>query len=53
MARHFKIEAFPHSLNQTNPRYGEFVERASIREVLGLELPVASIDDVLQARVWD
>jgi hypothetical protein len=37
---------------QTDPRYGEFVERASIREVLGLELPVASIEDVLEAQIW-
>jgi len=64
MQEHFQVEAFPHSLNirsagsnlrvrfQTHPRYGEFVERASIREVLGLQLPVASIEDVLQAQVW-
>jgi hypothetical protein len=64
MGEHFKIEAFPHSLNvssagsnlrvqfQTDPRYGDFVERASIREILGLELPVASIEDVLQGQLW-
>ena len=59
-----KVEEFPHSLNvaapgselrvqiQTDPRYGEFVERASIREVLGLPLPVASLEDVLQGKIW-
>src|ERR1700759_4708654 len=45
---HFQVEAFAHNLNvrsagsnlrvqlQTDSRYGEFVERASTREVLGL-----------------
>ena len=37
---------------QTDPRYGPFVERAAVREVLGLQLPVASLEDVLQGKVW-
>ena len=37
---------------QTGPRYADFVERASIREVLGLQFPVASIEDVLQGKIW-
>ncbi len=64
MQEHFKTETFPHSLNisaagsnlrvqfQTDPRYGDFVERASVREVLGLRLPVAAIEDVLQGKIW-
>jgi hypothetical protein len=64
MQNHFKTEEFPHSLNvssaesdlriqiQTDARYGDFVERASVREVLGLSLPVASIEDVLQGKIW-
>jgi hypothetical protein len=64
MREHFQVEAFPHSLNissagsnlrvqfQTDPRYGDFVERASVHEVLGLRLPVASIEDVLQGKIW-
>jgi hypothetical protein len=60
----FKIERFPHSLNvavegsklrvqiQTDPRYFPFVERARPASVLGLTLPVASIDDILQGKVW-
>src|SRR5580692_10370777 len=64
MSDHFQVEAFPHSLNissagsnlrvqfQTDPRYGDFVERASTREVLGLQLPVASVEDVLQGKIW-
>lgn len=60
----FTVERFPHSLNvsqpgsdlraqvQTDPRYEPFVERAAIREVLGVQLPVASLDDVLQGKIW-
>jgi hypothetical protein len=64
MRKHFQVEAFPHSLNissvgsnlrvqfQTDPRYSDFVDRASIREVLGLRLPVAAVEDVLQGKMW-
>jgi hypothetical protein len=64
MQEHFQTEVFPHSLKvsspgsnlrvqfQTDPRYGDFVERASIREVLGLRLPVAALEDVLQGKIW-
>lgn len=60
----YRLDRFPHSLNlsapgsdvriqfQTDPRYGDFSERASEREVLGLRLPVASLEDVLQGKVW-
>jgi hypothetical protein len=61
---HFQTEVFPHRIKvssagsnlrvqfQTDPCYSDFVERASIREVLGLQLPVASIEDVLQGKIW-
>lgn len=64
METHFKTEIFPHSINvsspgsnlrvqfQTDPRYGDFVGRSSNREVLGLQLPVASVEDVLQGKIW-
>jgi hypothetical protein len=64
MRGHFQVAAFPHSLNvssvgsnlrvqfQIDPQYGDFVERASTRDVLGLQLPVASIEDVLQGKIW-
>ncbi|MEK7408320.1 MAG: nucleotidyl transferase AbiEii/AbiGii toxin family protein [Acidobacteriota bacterium] len=64
LARHFKVERFPHSLNvsmpgsdlrvriQTDPRYPPFLERASMRDVLGVRLPVASIEDVFEGKVW-
>jgi hypothetical protein len=60
----FKLARFPHSLNvskqgselrvqiQTDTRYAAFVARASPREVLGLVLPVAALEDVLQGKVW-
>jgi hypothetical protein len=62
--KHFVVKRFPHSLNvtipgsdvrvqiQTDERYGSFLERASIRSVLGMELPVASVEDVLQGKIW-
>jgi hypothetical protein len=64
LGRHFRVERFPHSVNvtaagsdlrlqlQTDPRYAEFVPRASSCDVLGLRLPVAGIEDVLQGKVW-
>lgn len=60
----FAVTRFPHSLNvsragsdlriqiQSDPRYAPFVERASTREVLGLRLPVARIEDVLTGKIW-
>lgn len=64
LGREYRLESFPHSLNlsaagsdvriqfQTDPRYEDFAERASERDVLGLRLPVASLVDVLQGKVW-
>ena len=60
----FKVEKFEHSLNltssksdlriqiQTDSRYQEFISRASSKEVLGYKMNVASIEDVLQGKVW-
>ena len=60
----FVVARFPYSLNvsatgsdvrvqlQTDPRYAAFVERAVVRDVLGLSLPVAAIEDVLLGKVW-
>jgi hypothetical protein len=64
LRRHFRVERFPHSVNvsapgsdlrvqlQTDLRYAAFVGGASPREVLGLRLPVARIEDVLQGKIW-
>lgn len=60
----FRIERFPHSVNvsaagsqlrvqiQTDPRYAAFVPRAAPREVLGVTLQVAAVEDVLQGKIW-
>lgn len=64
MREAFVVERFPHSLNvslpgsdlrvqiQTDPRYAAFVERATVRDVLGLRLSVASVEDLLQGKLW-
>jgi len=61
---HFKIERFAHSVNlnsaksdlriqiQTDPRYQDFIPRAKTRSVLGYEMKVAGIEDVLQGKTW-
>jgi hypothetical protein len=60
----YQVEPFPHSLNitargsdlrvqiQLDPRYLDFPDRSTSREVLRLSLPVASLADVLQGKVW-
>jgi len=60
----FKIEHFPHSVNlstkksdlriqlQTDPRYEDFISRAEVRKVLGYKMKVASLEDVLQGKIW-
>ena len=59
----FKVKRFPNRANvslqgsnlrvqlQADPRYEAFVARAKPREVLGLMLPVAAIEDVLQGKI--
>lgn len=60
----FQVERFAHSLNvslpdtrlrvqiQTDPRYSDFVDRASYRTILGVVMPVAALRDVLQGKIW-
>jgi len=60
----FRIERFPHSVNltgtgsdfriqlQTDPRYQDFLRNAIPRDVLGYQMNVAAIEDVLQGKVW-
>ena len=64
LAERFRMQTFPHSINltlegsslraqiQTDPRYAAFVDRAERRDVLGIPLPVARLEDVLQGKVW-
>jgi hypothetical protein len=37
---------------QLDPRYADVLDRAAPHDVLGLTLPVASVDDVLRGKVW-
>ena len=37
---------------QTDPRYFDFPDRASVRPVLGMPLPVAAVEDVLTGKIW-
>jgi hypothetical protein len=60
----FKTQVFAHSLNldlkssdlrvqiQKDPRYQPFISRAKRRDVLGYSMKVASLEDVLQGKLW-
>ncbi len=62
--RGMKVQEFEHSLNlsisgsdlriqiQTDPRYQEFLSRREKRNVLGYEMYVASLEDVLMGKIW-
>jgi hypothetical protein len=64
LADTFALERFPHSLNvsdkdsslriqiQLDPRYASFIDRATNRSVLGFNLPVAAVDDILRGKIW-
>jgi hypothetical protein len=64
IAAGFSVEEFPHSLNARmpksdlriqftlDPRYQGFVEDTSVREVLGQQVPVASLANVVRGKVW-
>jgi len=64
LREHFRVETFPHSINlslpdsdlrvqiQTDSRYSDFIRRATRRNVLGVELSVATLGDVLTGKVW-
>jgi hypothetical protein len=60
----FKVEDHPHSLNALragsqlsiqftkDARYAEFPARSELRETLGVRLCVASLSDLVQAKIW-
>jgi hypothetical protein len=64
LAKEFDVAEFPHSLNVSDPdsslrvqiqrdqRYGAFVGRSQMRDVLGRQMSVASVEDVLQGKIW-
>jgi hypothetical protein len=64
LGERFDVRRFPHSVNvsmsgsnlrvqiQTDPRYSDFVKHATTRDILGINLPVAALEDVLQGKIW-
>lgn len=64
LSKGFKVQDFEHSINlsakgsdlriqlQTDPRYQSFLPRAAKKKVLGYEMKVASLEDVLQGKIW-
>ena len=64
LATGFDVEQFPHSLNARMPgsdlriqltldqRYQEFLSTAENFQVLGQQVPVASLKDVVRGKIW-
>jgi hypothetical protein len=60
----FAVQEFPHSLNATmpgselriqfslDPRYQEFLTPTELREVLGEQVPVASLPNIVRGKIW-
>ena len=64
LRKRYSVTAHPNSINvteptsdlriqiQTDPRYQPFIGRAVRKTILGYEIPVAQIEDVLQGKIW-
>ena len=64
IAKGLKVRKFEHSVNLTSPksdlriqlqtdsRYQEFIARSLEREILGYTMMTASMEDVLQGKIW-
>jgi len=64
LEQRFPVHRFLHSITvsspssdlrvriQTDPKYQGFIARASRRMILGYEVSVAALEDVLQGKVW-
>ena len=64
LAQRYAVRRFGHTINvsapdsdirvqiQTDPRYLAFLPHATAREVLGIMLPVARLEDVIQGKIW-
>ena len=60
----FSIEEFPHSLNakmaksdlriqfSLDPRYQSFLSDTTVHDVLGQQVPVASLTNIVRGKVW-
>ena len=63
-SKHFKVQRFAHSINlsssesdlriqlQTDSWYQDFIPRAKIHNVLGYDMKVADVKDVVQGKIW-
>ena len=63
-SKHFKIQRFTHSINlsssesdlrfqfQMDSRYQDFISRAKTHNVLGYDMKVADVKDVLKGKIW-
>ena len=64
LREHYSVTEYPNSTNvteatsdlriqiQTDPRYQPFISRAVRKTILGYDIPVALIEDVLQGKIW-
>lgn len=64
LRKRYSVTEYPNSINvteptsdlripiQTDPRYQPFIRRAVRKVILGYEIPVARIEDVLQGKIW-
>jgi hypothetical protein len=64
LSKGFKVQDFEHSIKlssadsdlriqlQTDPRYQSFLSRSIKKKILGYEMKVASLEDVLQGKIW-
>jgi hypothetical protein len=64
LARRYAVERFGYTINvtarhsdirvqiRTDPRFHAFLPSASPREVLGITMSVAKLEDVLQSKIW-
>jgi acetolactate synthase regulatory subunit len=60
----FRVKKFEHPMNTqrsgsklnvqftTDPRYQEFLDCPTEREVLGMQVPVANLKDIVRGKVW-
>ncbi len=60
----FRVESYPHSVNATKAEsqlslqfttadpYQPFIDRAERGEILGCTVPVASLPDLVQGKIW-
>jgi hypothetical protein len=60
----FRVKQFEHPMNAqrsgsklnvqftTDPRYQEFLDSPTEREVLGMRVPVANLKDIVRGKVW-